>query len=374
MHEDITERKHSEEEVHKLSHAIQQSPVAVVITNLEGDIEYANPKASELSGYSLQELLGKNPRILSSGTKPINEYEELWDTIISGKEWRGEFQNKKKSGELYWVSSLISPIFSETGEIILYLAVQEDISEKKKMIDELITAKDKAEVMNRLKSNFLSNMSHELRTPLNGILGYASILNSSLEDQEFAEMAQTIYTSGKRLSETLNLILDLSKAETEKREVAGKIVDVASTVKSIINSFSADAERKNLVLESITNAEEVHALLDVNLFERAISNLIRNAIKFTEKGKITVEVGKELYQRENWIYIKVKDTGIGIPEDKINLIWEEFRQASEGLARNFEGTGLGLTISKRIIEIMKGKVTVESKVGLGSIFTVMFPS
>lgn len=374
MHEDITERKHSEEEVHKLSHAIQQSPVAVVITNLEGDIEYANPKASELSGYSLRELLGKNPRILSSGTKPIDEYEELWDTIISGKEWRGEFQNKKKSGELFWVSALISPIFSETGEIIRYLAVEEDISEKKKMIDELITAKDKAEEMNRLKSNFLSNMSHELRTPLNGILGYASILTSSLEDQEFTEMAQTIYTSGKRLSETLNLILDLSKAETEKLEVAGKIMDVASMVKSIINSFSADAERKNLVLESVTKAEEVHALLDENLFERAIGNLIRNAIKFTEKGKITVEVGKELYQRENWIYIKVKDTGIGIPEDKINLIWEEFRQASEGMARNFEGTGLGLTISKRIIEIMKGKVTVESKVGLGSIFTVMFPT
>ncbi len=374
MHEDITERKQSEEEVHKLSHAIQQSPVAVVITNLDGEIEYANPKTTELSGYSSQELFGKNPRILSSGSMPNQEYEDLWTVITSGKEWRGEFQNKKKNGELYWVSALISPIFSETGEIIRYLAVQEDITEKKKMINELITAKEKAEEMNMLKSNFLANMSHELRTPLNGILGYASILTSSLEDNEFIEMSKTIYTSGKRLSETLNLILDLSKAETEKLEIVGKNVNIQSKINSIVTSFKSDAAKKNLLLESIPVAEDVYALLDENLFERAISNLIRNAIKFTEKGKITVEVGKEISEQRGWVYIKVTDTGIGIPEDKINLIWEEFRQASEGMARNYEGTGLGLTISKRVIEMMHGKVSVESKVGVGSVFTVLFPS
>lgn len=374
MHEDITERKHSEEEVHKLSYAIEQSPVAVVITNLEGDIEYANPKASELSGYSSEELIGKNPRILNSGTKPIEEYKELWDTITTGKEWRGEFRNKKKNGELYWVSALISPIFSKSGEVIRYLSVQEDISEKKKMINELISAKEKAEEMSRLKSNFLANMSHELRTPLNGILGYATILSSSLEDPEFADMSQTIYTSGKRLSETLNLILDLSKAETEKIEVVGKNINVVSAVNSIVNSFTVDAAKKDLQLESIVCCEESFALLDENLFKRAISNLITNAIKFTETGKITVEVGKEFSQQNDLIFIKVKDTGIGIPADKINLIWEEFRQVSEGMARNFEGTGLGLTISKKIIAMMNGSITVESIVGAGSIFTVKFPS
>ncbi|MCK9209692.1 MAG: PAS domain S-box protein [Ignavibacteriaceae bacterium] len=375
---DITERKHVEEELRKLSRAIEQSPAGVVITDLEGNIEYANPKALEISGYSLDELVGKNPRIFSSGNKPKEEYKELWTTIISGKEWRGEFQNKRKTGELYWVSALISPILTEHGEIISYLAVQEDITEKKKMISELITAKEKAEEMSRLKSNFLANMSHELRTPLNGILGYAEVLSSSLNNPDNVQMSQTIYDSGKRLSDTLNLILDFSKAETEKIEIFSKNISVISVVNNVVKLFAEAAIKKNLLLETVITDENVYAKLDENLFERTINNLVSNAIKFTNNGKITVEVGKETTQekdplrRVNWIYVKVKDTGIGIPEDKIDLIWEEFRQVSEGMGRSFEGTGLGLTLSKRIIELMNGIITVESKVGVGSIFTVKF--
>ncbi|MDP2303298.1 MAG: PAS domain S-box protein [Ignavibacteria bacterium] len=369
---DITERKKIENELRNLSRAIEQNPVGVVITNLDGNIEYANPKVLETSGYSFEELIGQNPRIFSSGNKPKEEYKELWSTINSGKEWRGEFHNKKKNGELYWVSALISPIFGETGKIIRFLAIQENITEKKKMIGELIKAKEKAEEMNRLKSNFLANMSHELRTPLNGILGYASILTSSLDNPEYNHMTQSIFSSGKRLSETLNLILDLSRAETDAIEVFSKNINIVPIINNVIELYTESAFKKNLPLRSVISDENLFANLDENLFERTISNLVSNAIKFTEKGRITIEAGRETSGDKNWIYINVKDTGIGIPEDKIDMIWEEFRQVSEGISRNFEGTGLGLTLSKRIIELMKGIITVESKVGVGSVFTIKF--
>jgi PAS domain S-box-containing protein len=371
---DITQRKEAERELRNLSHAIEQSPVGVVITNIEGNIEYANPKVLETSGYSFKELVGQNPRIFGSGQKSKEEYRELWYTINSGREWRGEFLNKTKNGDLYWVSSLISPIFSKTGEIIRYVAIQENITEKKKMIDELIKAKEKAEEMNRLKSNFLSNMSHELRTPLNGILGFASILSSSLDNPEYNIMAQSIFTSGKRLSETLNLILDLSKAETEDIVLHSENINIIPVVNRVVALFSESAAKKNLLLETVVADENLYANLDENLFERTINNLVSNAIKFTDNGKISVKARKETTEGKEWICIQVKDTGIGIPEEKIDLIWEEFRQVSEGFSRSFEGTGLGLTLSKRIIELMNGVITVESKVGEGSVFTVKFLS
>ncbi len=170
-----------------------------------------------------------------------------------------------------------------------------------------------------------------------------------------------------------------SKAETEKIEIFSKNISVISAVNNVVKLFAEAAIKKNLLLETVITNENVYAKLDENLFERTINNLVSNAIKFTNNGKITVEVGKETTHEKdpddsgvNWIYVKVKDTGIGIPEDKIDLIWEEFRQVSEGMGRSFEGTGLGLTLSKRIIELMNGVITVESKVGVGSIFTVKF--
>ncbi|MDP2301663.1 MAG: PAS domain S-box protein [Ignavibacteria bacterium] len=490
---DVTQRKLAEFELRKLSEAVEQSPASIVITNLDGNIQYVNKSFREITGYSLDEVTGKNMRIISSGKMSKEKYKDLWETILSGNEWRGEFLNKKKNGELYWEDSIIKPIKDKTGKIISLLGVQEDITLKKqaeqkiqllahslesigecvsitdtenhllfvneafiktygytkdelfgqnisivrpdeglqdnilqilsstldggwkgevlnkrkdgtifpvslstsvvrdndgnpialigvasditdmkKSREELILAKEKAEEMNRLKSNFLANMSHELRTPLNGILGFASILSSSIDNPEYNIMAQSIFTSGKRLSETLNLILDLSKAETEDIVLHSKNINITHVVNRVVELFSESAAQKNLLLETVIANENLYAKLDENLFERTINNLVSNAIKFTDNGKISVKAGKETTEGKDWIYIQVKDTGIGIPEDKIDLIWEEFRQVSEGISRSFEGTGLGLTISKRIVELMNGVITVESKVGEGSVFTVKF--
>lgn len=380
VNHDFTERKQFEDELLKLSRAVEQSPASVVITDPEGDIEFVNTKFCEVSGYTKEEVLGKNPRVLKSGFHDKNFYTKLWDTISSGKEWSGEFLNRKKNGENYWESALISPVINKDGDITHYVAIKEDITEKKKMIEELIIAKDKAEEMNRLKSNFLSNMSHELRTPLNGILGYAEILTSLLEDAEQLDMVLGIYQSGRRLSDTLNFILDLSEAETGKIEVSTKDISVVPIVTECIRSFHEDAQNKNLQLETIIKDENIVAHLDDLLLKRIVHNILDNAIKFTKEGKISVEIGKEVVAangetgRGENLYIKIEDTGIGIPADKIDLIWEEFRQVSEGISRSYEGPGLGLTISKKAVELMHGTIAVQSNYGAGSVFTVKFPA
>ncbi len=183
MFNDITEQKLAEDEIRKLSRGIEQSPASVVITDLNGDIQYVNSKFCQVSGYNYEEMIGKNPRILQSGEKTKKDYSEMWNTILSGKDWKGEFHNRKKNGELYWESASISPIINEHGEITHFIGIKEDITEQKKMINDLIVSKDKAEEMNRLKSNFLANMSHELRTPLVGILGYSDFLRNDIESQ-----------------------------------------------------------------------------------------------------------------------------------------------------------------------------------------------
>lgn len=380
VNHDFTERKRFEDELLKLSRAVEQSPASVVITNPEGDIEYVNTKFTQVTGYSKEEAMGKNPRIINSGHHSREFYAELWSEILSGKEWKGEFLNKKKNGDCFWESAQISPVINTEGDITHFVAIKEDISEKKKMIHELIIAKDKAEGMNRLKSNFLANMSHELRTPLNGILGYAEILTTLLEDAEQVEMVQGIYESGKRLSETLNFILDLSEAETGKMEAILKDIAVVPIIKESVHHFAIEASKKNLILETVVKDENIIAHLDGILLKRILHNLIDNAIKFTKEGTVKVEVGNENLKARGKskqppvFYIKVEDTGIGIPEDKIDLIWEEFRQVSEGISRNYEGPGLGLTISKKAVELMHGTITVASNYGAGSTFTVKFPA
>jgi len=370
---DITERKQAEVEIKMLATALKKINECVSITDIENTILFINEAFLKTYGYSEEELIRQNITIVGSEKSPqIAADNVLPATLLGG--WNGELVNRRKDGSEFPIYLSTTVIDEKEGKPNYLIGVAIDITERKKAEEELIKAKDKAEEMSRLKSNFLANMSHELRTPLNGILGYSSILTSSLEDHEFAEMAQTIYSSGKRLSETLNLILDLSKAETEKIEVSNKNISINSIVNRVVKLSNEEAAKKSLQLITVITDENAFAFLDENLCERALNNLVCNAIKFTKTGKITVETGKERAGEKDQIYVKIIDTGIGIPEDKIDLIWKEFRQVSEGMARSFEGTGLGLTISKRIVELMRGKITVESKVGVGSIFTVRFPA
>ncbi len=209
---DITDRKRMEKQLKLLSRSVEQSPVSIVITDEKGDIEYVNLTYSKVSGFSFEETVGGKPGLLKSGYHSKDTYTQLWETISGGKEWRGELLNKRKDGALFWEDVSISPIFDERGNIAHYVAVKEDITGKKKMVEELWVAKEKAEESDRLKSAFLANMSHEIRTPMNGILGFADLLKESqISDEQKKEYISIIEESGSRMLNTINDLIDISK-------------------------------------------------------------------------------------------------------------------------------------------------------------------
>jgi len=245
--------------------------------------------------------------------------------------------------------------------------------ERTRAEEELIKAKEKAEEMNRLKTSFLANMSHELRTPMVGILGYTEILKKEIDDTELREMSEEVYNSASRLLKTLNLILDLSKIEANKSEIKPAETNVGVVTVSQVKCFEELARKKKLYLKTIMVDKDIYSLLDERIFRQVINNLVSNAIKFTDKGSITVIVDKKFSGNKEMAVITVIDSGIGIPQESQQIIFEEFRQVSEGLERIFEGSGLGLSITKRFVELMDGEISVESEAGKGSVFTINFP-
>ncbi len=371
--QDITERKQAEDKVKTLINAIEQNPVSIIITDPDGKIEYVNPKFCETTGYSTEEALNKNPRILSSGEKSPQSYKKMWDQILSGQTWTGEFHNKKKNGELFWENAVISPITNELNQITHFVSVKEDITGKKEMLKNLIIAKDKAEEMSRLKSSFLANMSHELRTPMIGILGFSELLRDNSDDPKTKTAAEIIANSGKRLMNTLNLILDLSRIEAGKLTMDSQYINVKQIITQICALFEPVANKKNLTLNVICEVVNLVLFLDEKMFSEIINNLVNNAIKFTSTGGVTVHITQETAHELPWAVIRIKDTGIGIAPEYQELIFEEFRQVSEGIGRNYEGSGLGLSITKKFVEKMGGYITVESEVKVGTVFSVRFP-
>lgn len=371
---DITVRKKTEERIKILTRSVEQSPAAIIITDRNANIEFVNSKFTEMTGYTAEEVIGKNPRILSSGQTPQDNYLELWDSLIEKKEWHGEFLNKKKNGELFWQEANISPILNENGDIAYFVAVQEDITPRKRMIEELVIAKKRAEELNKLKSNFLANMSHELRTPMVGILGGTEYLKEEESLTEIRRIAEIINNSGNRLMRTLNQILDLSSIESNERQININRVNVVDVAMESIILYKAAAAKANLTLEMDIKHEMAEAEIDENLLMQIIDNLINNAIKFTKKGGIVVEVCREQVEGRPYVAVRVIDTGIGISKENQEIIFEEFRQASEGMQRKFQGTGLGLTIAKKFTEIMGGEISVSSELNKGTTFTVRLPA
>jgi PAS domain S-box-containing protein len=369
---DITERKRTQDKIKQLSQAVEQSPVAIVITNTLGDIEYVNNKFLETTGYSFEEILGKNPRILKSEHSTHQEYKNLWHTITSGNEWYGEFQNKKKDGTAYWESASISPILNSQGITTHYIAIKEDITERKLIEQQLIKAKEKAEESDRLKLAFLANMSHEIRTPMNGILGFTELLKDErLTTNIQQEYIRIIEKSGKRMLNIINDIINISKVESGQIEVTISEANVNHQIEYLHTFFKPEAGHKNigLLLTKKLNSYNNYILTDREKLYAILTNLIKNAIKFTTKGDI--EFGCE--QKEDYLEFFVKDSGVGISESQKKIIFERFRQANDVVARTHEGSGLGLAISKAYVEMLGGKIWVESEERIGSTFYFTLP-
>ena len=369
---DITERKLAEEKINILAHALKSVSECVCITNMRDKIIFINKSFSRIYGYSPAEIIGKPISFIRSPNNDQEMVKKIFPETLAGG-WSGELINKRKNGEEFPIHLSTSLITDDAGKPIALAGVSLDITENKLRETELLDAKEKAEQASRLKSNFFTNISHELRTPLVGILGFAEILRDEINKSELSEMAEMILNSGKRLMETLNSVLDLSRIEADRLELNYNEVELGKFVEENIKIFNNLASKKGLKLEINKVDENVYVLADEQLLYQIINNLIGNAIKYTEKGSVIIEIKIITKNDLHFASLSVIDTGIGIKKDNLKQIFEAFRQVSEGLSRQFEGTGLGLTITKKLVEIMSGEITVESKFGKGSTFQIIFP-
>jgi PAS domain S-box-containing protein len=370
---DITAIKQAQLELVKFEFFLQNSPLSILVTDLDANIVFANKKLFELTGYTFEELYGKNTRIFQSGLTPRETYEELWSCLLRGEIWKGEFCNRKKNGEILWESAVIAPLKDKSGKTINYIAIKEDITEKKKLIEELIQAKEKAEELSSLKSFLLTNLSHELRTPLTWILGYAQLLMLEGEDPKLKEIGSTFYQSGHRLMTTINLLMDYSKIESGLLIVRPNEFNLVEIVNDLIQLYSTFFQDKHLKVQFSAEYEQILMYQDEFMVRSIVSNLISNAFKFTREGEIEARISKFQRNGKEFVEFSVRDTGVGIAPEHLDSIWKEFFQVSQGLSRAFEGSGLGLTIVKKFVELMGGEVKVSSKVDKGSVFTVILP-
>jgi len=471
----FVKKEKADAELWKLSMAVEQSPISVVITDLEGTIEYVNQKFYELTGYASNEVIGKTPGILNSGKHPQTFFKELWQTIESGREWHGEICNVEKDGQIFWEYCTITPMKNKKGKTIKFMAIKEDITKRKKdefelrrlasfpednpqlviefdnrgitfmnpaarknqqdivkqgldhpllnniplilsgmaecesmnfsdeidiaeviyarsvkyiaeghiirlyatdisyrrkIEQDLQLAKERAEEANRLKSEFLANMSHEIRTPMNAIIGFTDLLLINEKDMNRHEQLKTINRSGHNLLELIDDILDLSKIEANRLEIHKTEFSLRSLLNNLDQLFQLKAAEKSLLFA----VEIEDSLLDIVIGEefrlnQILLNLLSNAFKFTHEGSITLNCS----YKEGTAAFTLSDTGIGLSPEKQGLIFQPFRQADGSSTRIHGGTGLGLTITKKLVELMGGSLSIESELGRGTTFIVQLP-
>lgn len=337
-----------------------------------GVITYVSPAMEKILGYKPEEVTGKHMNYILKDFQ-TEEAAELFAQTLDGKLNMIEYIIYTKQGEPKW-TRVSSSLMFENNEVVGIRGVLSDITEKKNAEQELIRAKENAEEMNRLKSNFLANMSHELRTPIIAILGFAEFLQNEIRNPEQLEFINYIIEGGQRLNNTLNSLLELSKLESAKLEPERSYCNVEKKLKEVISIVKDKVLKKNLSLSMNVNAKNLSAKIDESVFEKIMQHLLDNAVKFTNRGGITIILDKEIEDHTEWVKVSVSDTGVGISKESMENMFSSFRQISEGYNRSFEGLGIGLTITKKFIELFKGKILVESKLNSGSTFIILLPT
>jgi len=343
----------------------------VAITDLNGTITYANKRFCDISGFTNNELVGSNHRILNSAHHPLAFFTQMFTTISAGHVWHAEICNQAKNGSLYWVETTIVPIKNADGELTSYIAIRTDISHMKQVEAELIQTAAEAEAANIAKSEFLANMSHEIRTPLNGVIGMNSLLlNSDLNHEQY-QRCKIVNSSANGLLTIINDILDFSKIEAGKLELELIDFNLATLISNIGSSMAFKAEEKGVELICPANSiESCWYKGDPGRIRQVLVNLIGNAIKFTPDGEVSVSVN--VIDNKNGQYhllVEVTDTGIGLTSEQQQGLFERFTQADGSTTRKYGGTGLGLTISKQLVELMGGEIHIESSINEGSTFS-----
>ena len=390
---DVSRQRAEVSWLRKLALAAEQASEAIVITDLAANIEYVNQAAVVSSGYRREELIGRNSRILQSGLTPNTRYRKLWASLTDGKPWRGFFNNRRKDGSPYIEFAVISPVRGPDGRVTHYLAVKEDITEKRRMgedleryrhhleelvaqrTDELELARRSAESASAAKSAFLATMSHEIRTPMNGVIGLADVLLRSHLKPHQKDLTETLRESAFALLSLIDDILDFSKIEAGRLVLERAPVALRRLVEKASDALQPVAAGRGVKLHVFVDpALPPQVLGDAARLRQIILNLVGNAIKFSagleRKGRVALRV---LPEPEGGVRLVVSDNGIGMSADVQARIFQPFVQGEITTTSHYGGTGLGLVISQRLVGAMGGRVGVESSSGAGATFTVDLP-
>jgi PAS domain S-box-containing protein len=403
-------------ELRIFAQAVEQSPVNIILTDLDGTIEYVNPKGSELTGYTYGELVGKNPRMMKSGEMSAGEYDQLWKTISAGKVWKGVFHNKKKNGELFWESAAIAPVTDANGVITHYLGVKEDITERKiaekkihdlnanlelkvkertlelseankhlernilelkRAEEEIIKSRDEAMKANLAKSEFLSRVSHELRTPMNAILGFAQLLEMGELNPKQIKSTNHILTSGRYLLRLIDEVLDISSTEAGKLVLSPERVKLIHVIDELMDSIRPQIIEKQLTLGFENRAnDQLFVETDLKRLKQVLLNLLSNAIKFNIAGGSVLIKTEMMPANSDQIVpvrISITNTGEAISSENIQKLFEPFERIGADKTET-KGTGLGLTVVKKLLDAMGGKIGVESNPDEGNTFWIELPA
>ena len=370
----VTEQKNaetalrsSEEKNRKIIKTMYDGLIQVDNDNV---IQFVNDRMCQMIGYKEEELIDNNIIDVIIQEKDIEFIKEKTAERREGISGQYELEIRSKYGKKIWVQISASPLVDEDNYVIGSLGVFTDISKQKKAEVEINKAKEAAESANQAKSDFLATMSHEIRTPMNGVLGIASLLARTSLDEEQMELVETIRMSGEALLNILNDILDFSKIESGKMDLESKPFELKVCIEEALDLMAAKAAEKKVELYYIVD-ESVPSFIrgDITRLRQILVNLINNSIKFTKQGEIVVSLNVKKSAKKNKILeFSVKDTGIGIPSEKIERLFKPFSQVDSSTTRKFGGTGLGLVICERLVKLMGGDIRVESETGKGSIF------
>jgi PAS domain S-box-containing protein len=391
--QDVTERV-SEEELKKLVLAATQSNNSVIIADKNGKIEWVNEGFTQLTGYTMNEVLNTYGEAMRKGSENgLSSLKESFSLLLKNKQpITYENKNISKQGKEYWVITTLTPVFAKNGELVRIIAIDSDITQRKQMEEELLTAnkiaehslwkgnraltelmqaKKELEESMKVKEQFLANMSHEIRTPMNAIIGFTDLILKTKLEREQQQYIAAIKTSGENLLVIINDILDFSKLQSGNITLEEIEMHLGKLVPALVEFMLPKSVEKNIKLSAKIDKNIPECLIgDPTRLNQILLNLVGNAIKFTAKGEVKITV--DLLSKTNThaiVKFSVSDTGIGISNDKLSYVFQGFTQASNSTTRKYGGTGLGLTIVKQLIELQGGSVSVMSEEGKGSVFT-----
>ena len=370
VHENITERRKAEENLKVSDLALKSISQGVIITDANRLILSSNAAFSTITGYSIPEILGRNCKFLQGPLTDPQTVEAIRTALKNATHFSGEILNYRKDGNTFWNELTISPLWNEQGKLSYFVGVTRDVTDRKWAEQVVKKAQATAEASSRAKSEFLANMSHEIRTPMNGIIGMTELTLDTELTANQREYLEAVKVSADGLLSVINDILDFSKIEAGKLDLDPIEFDLRETLDNTLKPLAMRAHQKGLEVTYDVASEIPDILVADSVRLRQIwVNLVGNALKFTTTGEIGIEVSIESITSNNAVlHFKVNDTGIGIPQENLETIFEQFSQADGSTTRRYGGTGLGLTISAQLVNLMGGRIWVESEVGRGSTF------